>query len=528
MSTYKMVNLQGVNLIHVFVNRREELNYLEKQLELFHKGLSNGIIIYGIRRVGKTTLIREFMKNKKHIEINCGGLSTIHSLFNEVTHTIKSKFGEEKIPREIYGDFIEAPNQKLKFKRTLELLVKASDKIGNYIVFMDEFHIFLDKIAKKIAKEEHTNTERALLDIFWILKDIIERGKIFWLLSTSIGWEKLREFLQMKKKEAPLLGVLNRLEIKPLNNNHSIELARKVNPKITESEAEEIAKISGGIPKIIIELAVRFTEETSPLKNTIQLIENGAFDEIFDNMIRYAADVIKFDYATIMNTIATISEGNRTIKEISEQTGLDSRVTSAILRELQKIGIIDKNNERPSKYKSKYPLLETWATIKLKDRKIQDKIKKALDTMGITTESYIRELFMEMKNKKITIKDDKAGTLLAGTEEEITFKIKRVLSKKETEKYFAKQGVKNGDIIAEEDNKTIIIEVKSGIKDLEPQEIQNITKIKTKQETEWILVYMGEGNIKPRTITEAIKNNIKIITKEGIKKLAKKLDFPAP
>ena len=47
----------------MFVNRIEELNYLEK---LQKEQGARFIIMYGRRRIGKTELLRQFSKDKKH------------------------------------------------------------------------------------------------------------------------------------------------------------------------------------------------------------------------------------------------------------------------------------------------------------------------------------------------------------------------------------------------------------------------------------------------------------------------------
>ncbi|PIW11695.1 MAG: hypothetical protein COZ07_06950 [Candidatus Infernicultor aquiphilus] len=49
---------------NMFVNRIEELNYLEK---LHKKQDARFVIMYGRRRIGKTELLRQFSKNKKHL-----------------------------------------------------------------------------------------------------------------------------------------------------------------------------------------------------------------------------------------------------------------------------------------------------------------------------------------------------------------------------------------------------------------------------------------------------------------------------
>ena len=45
-----------------FINREPELDYLN---QVFKKQRSSMVIIYGRRRIGKTTLIKEFIRNKK-------------------------------------------------------------------------------------------------------------------------------------------------------------------------------------------------------------------------------------------------------------------------------------------------------------------------------------------------------------------------------------------------------------------------------------------------------------------------------
>ncbi|MGQ4891472.1 MAG: ATP-binding protein [Candidatus Njordarchaeia archaeon] len=516
----------------VFVDREEELGFLERVFSLFRKGLANGVLVYGLRRVGKTRLIMRFLENKKHVVINCGGFGSVNSFFWEAVSIVRHKFGFQERVMKWVGYFDEAPMEKLKFKRAFEFLADVSEEISPMVVFLDEFHMFLDKLALRVAREEKTNSKRALLDLFWIMKDVMERSKIFWILASSTGWEKLREFLQMKTREAPLLGVLDRLEVKPLDFESSVELAERIMIEPDRATAEEIAKLSGGIPKLVIEIANKIIPGESPLKLALKLLEKGIFDDVFDNIVRLAAELTKFEYTTIMNVLLLISEEKRTAKEISTYMGMSPVVISAIIKELEKISLIEKTETRPQRFKIRYPLLEAWIEMRLKDRKLEDKIRRALTTLGITAESYVRELFLHITGKKVELWDDKVGKFLAGTKERIVLHIEKVYSKKETDEYFAKKGVKNGDIIAETKEGLLIAEVKAGIKNIEPDVVHKIKGVvdklgeKEKRKITPILIHLGEGEIEPKTAIEAKNNNITIITKEGIKKLAKKTNFP--
>ena len=48
----------------MFVNRTEELDFLEKA---YHSKQAEMIVIYGRRRIGKTTLIQQFIANKRSL-----------------------------------------------------------------------------------------------------------------------------------------------------------------------------------------------------------------------------------------------------------------------------------------------------------------------------------------------------------------------------------------------------------------------------------------------------------------------------
>jgi len=49
---------------HIFLDREEELKFLE---ERFKKGKPELIVLYGRRRIGKTSLIKKFIEGKKAI-----------------------------------------------------------------------------------------------------------------------------------------------------------------------------------------------------------------------------------------------------------------------------------------------------------------------------------------------------------------------------------------------------------------------------------------------------------------------------
>ena len=75
----------------MFVNRKNELNGLE---QFWHDKKSNFIIVYGRRRVGKTELLKQFLKDKFGFYFLADRLPEKENL-KTLTRIIKTKFEDE-------------------------------------------------------------------------------------------------------------------------------------------------------------------------------------------------------------------------------------------------------------------------------------------------------------------------------------------------------------------------------------------------------------------------------------------------
>ncbi len=327
--------------------------------------------------------------------------------------------------------------------------------------------------------------------------------------------------------EVPLIGVLERLLIKPLDYDSSIKLAIAINKNIRMDEAREIAEISGGIPKHIISIALRYRAGESVIKTAELLLDLGEFDEVFESMLRFLAEIAKRDFSLFVLVLKAIAEGNRSTEKIAEYTGLDKSQAYYILEELKKLDLLRKTKKGKFViYDLQYPLLGAWLLKRVEP--INTNREKLLQMLGITAESYIRELLRQIKNR-IEIWDDKRGTYLAGTANKIELERMDVLDLEDTKKFLAK--IENADIICKTKEGYLIIEVKAKDKPIVPEDIKKLNKTLKKLtkkglNVKGILIQVGYGEILPTAVVEAVKNNIIIITREGIRLLAKKLDFP--
>ena len=131
----------------MFVNRQKELKLLEDE---YTNSNFRFTIIYGRRRVGKTTLIKEYISSKPYIYF----LVTLEALPTAIERfqNLVADFLEDEFLREI----------KFKsFEQIFSYLVKQnlSKKV---VVVIDEFQ-YLGKLDKSIRQEKPTKIYKIVL-----------------------------------------------------------------------------------------------------------------------------------------------------------------------------------------------------------------------------------------------------------------------------------------------------------------------------------------------------------------------------
>lgn len=113
--TFGFVSLQ-------FVNRETELDFLN---EKWNRNEAQLIIIYGKRRVGKTELAIQFVKDEPHIYFLCERIP-IHKQLQKFTEAISEYFKDEFLPAEGFK------NWEVAFKY-------ISNKKEKIAIIIDEF-----------------------------------------------------------------------------------------------------------------------------------------------------------------------------------------------------------------------------------------------------------------------------------------------------------------------------------------------------------------------------------------------------
>lgn len=516
----------------IFVDREKELADLERFYRSCMIGGNCGVLIYGWRRVGKSFLVDKFLEGKIGFKINCSWISDPETFLLTVAEELK-RINMSDLADKLFLKLREEKNPLILLRDTFDVLNSVADIAKRLPVFaLDEIHIFIEKLSTRISRETRKSKDIARSDILWMLKDVIERKKAFWILISSVGWKKLQENLMVTNKIGgnPLLGVLLKYEVQPMDKRGIAELIKARSETVSEEEIDIIYRISGGIPPIADLIISMRRENENILDVAYKLLRNGAFDEFFENLIKFIAEVMKRDYGLVVRALKSFGDIRAETVEIARKLGMDRMSVYVILEDLYRCGLLAKKKEgRRVIYEIKYPLLKAWLEMRVEPRKSMYHVLAS--RFGITAEYYVRELLRKYRGKEIVLWDDETGTFLSGTIDKIQWKVLRVYDENE----IAKLGV-DADFLmrvrCENEEFNVLGEVKATLKNIESEEITKLARRvallteKTKEKVIGVLLLLGIGKPSIRCVTEAIRKGIIIITTEGIKMLAKKVNMP--
>jgi AAA+ ATPase superfamily predicted ATPase len=296
----------------MFVDRKEELKaledaYMSKRAELF--------IIFGRRRIGKTSLIKEFSRTKKHFYF----LAKKQKIPLE-TERLVERIGEE------LGLFI-------KSRKDLESVFREfSDKLDpkeKTIIVIDEFTYWVEQ-------------EKGILSEFQLIWDeILSKKNVFLILSGSAMSVMENDVLGVK---SPIYGrrtgqiVLHQLPISAMTS---------FLPKYSFLDIINVYGVTGGVPYYIQE----FKDSNSFKVNLLQTVFNKS------NILSMEAEILLREELREVHVyfaiLRAILEGATKTSEIATKSQVDITNINKYLRVLMQLKLIDKEYSITEPVKSK-------------------------------------------------------------------------------------------------------------------------------------------------------------------------------
>lgn len=360
-----------------FYNRKQEIELLKNKFANLKSG--ELLVIYGRRRVGKTELIRQFIKtipkNKLYFYVD---LVEKQGLLDSLSKTVQEQLNETRK----FTDFSDF----------LDYIASKSD--NKFILVIDEFQRFLETAPQFITQ----------LQNYWDQK-LKDRKILLILVGSSIGMiQKITS-----SKAGALYGRATKIKISPFKY---VDF-RTMFKELSEEEKVITYAVFGGTP-YYLEKVKKVDGEIHKKITELLLIKGAELFEEPKNLLEYENVRIHAKYNSILQAA---SSGKETIKEIQDFTGITINIMPAYIKRLDELlDLLNKKNpvlgkERLGRYCLKDNFFSFWyrfvfsnqTALNLGNFKlVQDIIKENLNAyVGRVFEEVCREMLILYINKEL-------------------------------------------------------------------------------------------------------------------------------
>jgi AAA+ ATPase superfamily predicted ATPase len=286
----------------MFIGRKNELSSLEK---CYARDAFQFAVIYGRRRVGKSTLINEFCRDKKSI-YNVAIQSTAKENLEILSAQILASLAPGA-PRNPFQSFREAV--EYVFERA---------KTERIIFTIDEYPYFAesDKSASSVlqaAIDRHQSESKLFL--------ILCGSSMSFMENQVLGYK------------SPLYGRrTSQYKLLPFDYFESSEMVSTFSPE----EKIIIYSITGGIPEYISRV-----DKALPLRENIQELFFNPSGRLFEEPTNLLKQELKMP-ETYNAIIAAIAGGSSKLNEIATKVGIETSQCSKMLSSLASLGLVRK------------------------------------------------------------------------------------------------------------------------------------------------------------------------------------------
>lgn len=308
-----------------FVNREDELDMLESR---FDSDTAEFIVVYGRRRLGKSALVREAIRDREN---------TVYWQATEETQDAQ------------LANFVDTASETFPrlddIQRDWEALLRALGR-ENAVVILDEFPYLIesdDALPSKIQRVWDMHLQETAITLVLVGSSI------------SIMEDKVLG------GGSPLYGRrTGTIDLPPLD----LVDAQRFYPEDDPDSVIQTWSVFGGTPFYLQALT-----PTASLAENIQshvLSEHGVLHNEPEFLLRTEFGIREPQtYYTILRAIAT---GKRAANEIADFVGVDSNTLGSYLSKLRRIRLVERdipvtanpNATRKSRYRLKEPLFRFW------------------------------------------------------------------------------------------------------------------------------------------------------------------------
>ena len=308
-------------MIRKFINRREELEYLER--EFLDTGLKV-VILYGRRRVGKTELINQFCKDKPHI------------------YFLADKRGTQVNAREFAansaGYFSDIMPEVRNFDDAF-IYVRKRAGDGRLIVTIDEFAYLVEK-------------DDSIPSVFQKIVDVHLKGTNVYLILCGSSISMMEGILGYR---SPLYGRrTGQWRVTPLKFKDSWSFL----PRYSLEEFIEAFSVVGNIPAYLTQF-----DDSADVYENIEKRILGKGNPLYEE-VEFILRAELREPSVYMSVVEAIANGATKVTEIANRCYRDAKDIPKYLQVLQRLQLVQRvvpvTERRPKTKKALYQISDNF------------------------------------------------------------------------------------------------------------------------------------------------------------------------
>ena len=365
-------------------NRQSDMYGVDKEIGDLYKYIESktpGIIIKGIRRAGKTSILQTVLNEggKLYISVDMRDLGSKKSISKKsVIGTFQSsmnvflnenKAGKQKLVdyfKNVSGVSFMGTGMQFGWQKGREVdLAQTFRELDRWAKENNSIVVIAIDEAQILGQSKHYNVTGILATIYDSCQNLV-------MVLTGSTFKLLDEFLDLKNPNSSLYGrYFKKIQISRLTKNQSIEMLRrgfmeldnsfKSDPNFDDVINEAASKL-GGIMGWLVMFGADCSTQSKISKDDILSIQkmgaNLAGQE-FKNFLGYRKGTKK--YRDIMKFVAKSPRTWTDIKKMlmEKTTGISDSNVALLIDTLSKNGFLD-NSRKTKKYIVPDPLLELF------------------------------------------------------------------------------------------------------------------------------------------------------------------------
>jgi len=369
-----------------FVDRSVELDVLERawrERPVF-------VVVYGRRRVGKTRLVREFLRSRRGVYF-FSQLTSYEDNLQRLAQAIAEALGAWELGSARFG--------------SLDKLLSMATRIcDDMVLVLDEFTYWV-RVSPRVLSE-----------LQYFVDEVLPKTKAMLIVIGSLYTVMIHDILG---GSSPLYGRSRyRIHVRELDPSY----IREFLPRYTPENRVRIYAILGSIPYYL-----RLVDDRKSLKDNIYdllIAPHAPLRNEKDFMLREEFR----DPHTYNAILSAIARGYNTPSKIADLLGLDRGYVAKCLHVLEEIGYVEKElplfARRARRYKLRDPILRTWyhlvePVLPLIELELYDKaVEYIMEKIDAYTASVYEELVSRIIARKyVALGYRLFGKLVRGNEE---------------------------------------------------------------------------------------------------------------